>query len=70
MGNFSPLSDTLRGFPVHSNIQTVIHNLIHHPAFLPGAIIASQTLFFGVQAIAVWVLSYICGSFADFRLCL
>lgn len=53
MGTFSPLSDTLRGFPAQTNLQTVIHNLVHHPVFLPGAIIASQALYTGVQALAM-----------------
>lgn len=50
---FSPLSETLRGFSAQSNVQTMIYNLIRRPAFLPGAIITSQALFFAVQAVAM-----------------
>ncbi|KAJ9093484.1 hypothetical protein QFC19_008343 [Naganishia cerealis] len=50
----SLLTDSLRGHSPLTSIQIVLANVTRNPSFLPTAIIASQTLFFGVQAIAAW----------------
>ncbi|KAJ9099892.1 hypothetical protein QFC21_003897 [Naganishia friedmannii] len=48
------LSDSLRGLTSSDSLQIVLANLTRGPSVLPTAVIGSQTLFFGVQAIAAW----------------
>jgi hypothetical protein len=46
------LSDSLRGRSTFDNSQTLLANLARNPSVLPVAVISSQTLFFGIQAVA------------------